>query len=180
MHNSHHTYWTPNPDPRVAPVLDGWPGDEGPADHRLEQGTMRVRNVITDTRVPFGEGARANGNPIFIFQVAGLCRAHLGQLHQILSPEQRAAIGRVDILMVPVDGGHTLGLQDMIGVVQWLKSGVVIPMHGFSGASLQKFLTRMQEEFDGVETGLTQMEFLIRKLPARATILVLEPRLLDD
>lgn len=180
MNNSHSTHWTPDRDPRIDHMLNGWPTHGKPADHRLDLGVMLVRNVTPDTRGPFGKGARADCSPIFIFQVAGLCRAHLGQLHQILSPEQYAAIGRVDILMVPVDGGHRLRLQDMIGVVQRLKSGVVIPMHGFSGASLPDFPTRMQEGFDGVETGLDQMEFPIRKRPARPTIPVPDPRLLDD
>ncbi len=111
MNNSHHTHWTPDPDPRIEHVLDGWPADGKPADHRLDLGSMLVRNVNTDTRGPFGEGALANGNSNFIFEVAGLCIAHLGHLHQIPSAEQYAAIGRVDILMVPVDGGYTLRLQ---------------------------------------------------------------------
>ncbi len=32
----------------------------------------------------------------------------------------------------------------MMGVVQRLKSSVVIPMHWFSGASLQEFLAEME------------------------------------
>ncbi len=180
MNNSHSTHWTPNPDPRITHVLDGWPGADGPADHRLELGSMLVRNVTTDTRGPFGEGARANGNSIFIFEAAGLCIAHLGHLHQIPSEEQYAAIGRVDILMVPVDGGYTLRLADMMGVVRRLKSSVVIPMHWFSGASLRVFLDEMSGEFEVVETGLNEMVFHRRNLPSRPTILVLEPRLLDD
>lgn len=180
MNNSHHTHWTPDPDPRIEHVLDGWPVDGAAADHRLDLGSMLVRNVTTDTRGPFGEGALANGNSIFVFEVAGLCIAHLGHLHQIPSAEQYAAIGRVDVLMVPVDGGYTLRLADMMGVVQRLKSSVVIPMHWFSGASLQEFLAEMQGEFEVVETGLNEMEFSIGELPSRPTILVLEPRLLDD
>lgn len=180
MNNSHSTHWTPDPDPRVPHVLDGWPGAEGPADHRLDLGSMLVRNVTTDTRGPFGEGARADGNSIFIFEAAGLCIAHLGHLHQIPSPAQYAAIGRVDILLVPVDGGYTLRLADMVGVVRRLKASVVIPMHWFSGASLRRFLDEMAGEFDVVETGLNEMVFDRRSLPAQPTILVLEPRLLDD
>ena len=83
-------------------------------------------------------------------------------------------------MAVPVDGGYTLRLEDMKGVVQRLKSSVVIPMHWFTGASLREFLTEMEGEFDVVETGLNQMDFSIRDLPSRPTILVLDPRLLDD
>ncbi|MBP9183010.1 MAG: MBL fold metallo-hydrolase [Fuscovulum sp.] len=181
MNNAHHTHWTAAPDPRIPHVLAGWPGADGqPADHRLDLGTMLVRNVTTDTRGPFGEGARRDGNSIFLFEAGGLCIGHLGHLHQIPSDAQYAAIGRVDILMVPVDGGYTLRLDDMKRVVQRLKSSVVIPMHWFSGASLGEFLAEMEGEFDVVETGLHQMDFSLRELPSRPTILVLEPRLLDD
>jgi Beta-lactamase superfamily domain len=178
MNNSHSTHWTAFPDARIPHALKGWPEAAVP-DHRLELDTMLVRNVTTDTRGPFGEGARANGNSIFIFEAGGLCIGHLGHLHQIPTDEQYAAIGRIDILMVPVDGGYTLRLEDMIGVVRRLKSSVVLPMHWFSGASLETFLAEMSGEFEVVETGLSQMDFGLRDLPSRPTILVLEPAWLD-
>ncbi|OYW49298.1 MAG: Zn-dependent hydrolase [Rhodobacterales bacterium 12-65-15] len=146
MNNAHSTHWTANPDPRIPQVLKGWPEGAVPAEHRLDLGSMLVRNVTTDTRGPFGEGARADGNSIFIFEVGGLCIGHLGHLHQIPSDEQYAAIGRLDVLMVPVDGGYTLRLEDMAGVVRRLRSSVVIPMHWFSEASLQAFLAEMAGE----------------------------------
>lgn len=179
MNNAHSSHWTSNPDLRIPHILQGWPEAGRPAEHRLDLGSMLVRNVTTDTRGPFGEGARADGNSIFVFEAAGLCIGHLGHLHQIPSPEQYAAIGRVDIVMVPVDGGYTMRVEDMVQVVQRLKSSVVIPMHWFSGASLAEFLVRMEGEFDVVETSLNQMEFSLHDLPARPTILVLDPRWIE-
>lgn len=179
MNNAHSSHWTVAPDPRIPHVLEGWPQAGRPADYRLDLGAMLVRNVTTDTRGPFGEGARADGNSIFIFELAGLCIGHLGHLHQIPSAEQYAAIGRLDIVMVPVDGGYTMRLADMVGVVRRLKSSVVIPMHWFSGASLVEFLKEMEGEFDVVETGLSEISFSMHDLPARPTILVLEPRWLE-
>jgi L-ascorbate metabolism protein UlaG (beta-lactamase superfamily) len=179
MNNAHSTHWTVNPDPRIPHVLKGWGEGAAPAEHRLDLGSMLVRNVTTDTRGPFGEGARADGNSIFIFEAAGLCIGHLGHLHQIPSDAQYAAIGRLDVLMVPVDGGYTLRLQDISGVVRRLRSSVVIPMHWFSQASLQAFLAEMSTEFTVVETGGAQISMSLDDLPSTPTVLVLEPAFLD-
>ena len=179
MNNAHSTHWTVNPDPRITHVLRGWSEDATPPDHQLDLGSMLVRNVTTDTRGPFGEGARADGNSIFIFEAAGLCIGHLGHLHQIPSDAQYAAIGRLDVLMVPVDGGFTMRLEDMAGVVRRLRSSVVIPMHWFSDASLQAFLAEMSAELSVVETGGAQISMALDNLPSTPTVLVLEPAFID-
>ncbi len=175
MNNAHSTHWTANPDPRIPHLLPGWPQDGLPAAYELDLGAMLVRNVTTDTRGPFGEGALANGNSIFVFEAGGLCIGHLGHLHQIPNDEQYAAIGRLDVVMVPVDGGYTLAIDDMVGIVKRLRASVVIPMHWFSGASLEVFKTRMEGEFDIVETGLSEMDFAQNELPGRPAILILDP-----
>ncbi|MBC7478450.1 MAG: MBL fold metallo-hydrolase, partial [Pseudorhodobacter sp.] len=97
MNNAHDTHFTDHPDPRIPLVLRGWPTNGVPAGHDLDLGDMRIRNVTTDLRGPFGEGARKDGNSIFIFEAAGLCIGHLSHLHQIPTPAQYAAIGRLDV-----------------------------------------------------------------------------------
>lgn len=179
MNNAHSTHWTAAPDPRIPHVLAGWGEGAAAADHRLDLGAMLVRNVTTDTRGPFGEGARRDGNSIFIFEAGGLCIGHLGHLHQIPSDEQYAAIGRLDVVMVPVDGGYTMRMQDMAGVVKRLRSSVVIPMHWFSQGSLDQFLAEMAAEFTVVETGGAQIALSLDDLPSQPTIMVLEPAYLD-
>lgn len=96
MNQAHDTHWTAAPEPRIAHVLRGWPEAGRPAEQRLDLGAMLVRNVTTDTRGPFGEGAMRDGNSIFIFAAGGLCIGHPGHLHRIPSEEQYAAIGRLD------------------------------------------------------------------------------------
>jgi L-ascorbate metabolism protein UlaG (beta-lactamase superfamily) len=118
---------------------------------------------------------RADGNSIFIFEVAGLCIGHLGHLHQVPSPAQYAMIGRLDVVMVPVDGGYTMSTANMADVVKRLRSSVVLPMHWFSGKSLDSFLAGMEGAFQVVRAGTSSLEVALSDLPSQPTILVLEP-----
>ena len=148
MNHAHGTHWTAAPDPRIPHVLRGWnPDGTGPAEHRLDLGERLVRNVPTDIRGAFGGPSEAYGNSIFVFEVEGLCIGHLGHLHHTPTPEQYAAIGRLDVVMAPVDGGLTLPLPDMIALLKHVRSAIVIPMHWFSMGSLQGFLAGMEGQF---------------------------------
>ncbi|WP_373050860.1 MBL fold metallo-hydrolase, partial [Thalassovita aquimarina] len=124
MNHAHDTHWTAAPDPAIPHVLQGWGHDHGKGiDHHVELADMVIRNVSTDIR-SFG-GVEPKGNSIFVFEVAGLCIGHLGHLHHEPDAAQYAALGRLDVVMAPVDGGLTLDLASMIRVLQRLKSSVV-------------------------------------------------------
>ncbi len=180
MNHAHGTHWTAAPDPRIPHVLPGWnPAGTGPAEHHLDLGEMLIRNVPTDIRGRFGGEQEAYGNSIFIFEVEGLCIGHLGHLHHMPTPEQFAAIGRLDVVMAPVDGGLTLPLPEMIAVLNRLRSLVVIPMHWFSLASLGTFTTGMSDVF---RVDLREERFIdvsMRTLPREPTVVVLQPGFLD-
>jgi L-ascorbate metabolism protein UlaG (beta-lactamase superfamily) len=178
MNNAHGTHWTAFPDPAIPHVLQGWATDGAAADHDLDLGEMLIRNIPTDIRS--GMGTRENGNSIFVFEAAGLCIGHLGHLHHEPTPAQYAMLGRVDVVMAPVDGGLTLDLPTMIRVLERLRARVVIPMHWFGPANLEAFLTGMEEAFvidrrDGQSLTLT-----LADLPDRPTVMVLTPALLSD
>lgn len=181
MNRAHSSHWTGNPDPRIPHVLRGWSDDpRAPAaDHQLDLGEMIVRNVPTDIRSAWGDGAERNGNSIFVFEVEGLCIGHLGHLHHEPDAMQYAALGRLDVVMAPVDGGLTLDLPTMITVLKRLRSSVVIPMHWFGESSLERFLGGMSDEFVVERTGGSSMEVSLRTLPPRPTVYVLEPAWLD-
>lgn len=180
MNHAHSSHWERFPDPAIPHVLRGWSDSFGqPADHDLEVGDLLVRNVSTDIRSAQG-GVEDNGNSIFIFEVEGLCIGHLGHLHHEPSDAQYAAIGRLDVLMVPVDGGMTLDTPSMVRVVERLKSSVVLPMHWFSGASLEWFLTETSDSFAIERRTTSDLTLSLRDLPARPTIIVLQPQTLTD
>ncbi len=179
MNNAHPTHWTPDPDPRIAHVLQGWGDATGPAVHELDLGEMLVRNVTTDIRPRISGAVREEENSIFIFEVAGLCIGHLGHLQQMPTDEDFASIGRLDVVMVPVDGGYTMPVADMAQVVSRLRSSVVLPMHWFSGASLEQFLRGMEGQFRVVRLDQPDIELSRDLLPSEPTIIVLEPAFLE-
>ncbi len=75
-------------------------------------------------------GTKRGPNTIFRFVLDGVRFCHLGDFGQpALRPEQRAAIGEIDVLFVPVGGGPTIGGADAAALVRELSPKVVVPMH---------------------------------------------------
>ncbi|KUF08807.1 MBL fold metallo-hydrolase [Pseudoponticoccus marisrubri] len=180
MNHAHDTHWTDAIDPAIPHVLRGWGEEFGAGiDHHLDLGEMLVRNVSTDIRSAFG-GREDKGNSIFVFEVEGLCIGHLGHLHHEPTDAQYAALGRIDVLMVPVDGGYTLPFDTMLRVVERLKSSIVIPMHWFSGFALERFLADIGESFAVERRNGPDLVVSLRDLPPRPTVIVLQPEWLTD
>jgi len=145
MNRAHDTHFSEYPNPAIPHVLRGWTATGGPARHDLQVQDVRVRNVPTNIRDWSGGTAR-HGNSIFIFEVGSLCIAHLGHLHHTLNQQQLDEMGRVDVVLVPVDGNLTLDLEGMMDVLKALKAPLMIPMHYFSLFTLQRFLDRARGE----------------------------------
>jgi L-ascorbate metabolism protein UlaG (beta-lactamase superfamily) len=168
-HSSHHTL---TPDPAIKHVLHGWGDDGGPADHDLVVGDTYIRNVTTDIRASGGT-MEPDGNSIFIFEVAGLCIGHLGHLHHELDDTDYAEIGRLDILMVPVDGGLTMGAESMSRVVTLLRSALILPMHR-RGPPVTNFLQMFGDGFDKSFAAEASVAVSVRSLPRKPLIYILQ------
>jgi L-ascorbate metabolism protein UlaG (beta-lactamase superfamily) len=172
MNHAHSTHYTDRPDPAIKYVLRGWAADEKPAEHDVTYQDVRVRNVPTNIR-DWGGGTQRHGNSIFIFEVAQLCIAHLGHLHHTLTQRQLNDIGRVDVVLAPVDGSYTLDLEGMVEVLHALKAPLTVPMHYFGVYTLNRFLDRMKQEWE-VDMGETPSLVLSKAiLPAKPKVLVL-------
>ena len=172
MNHAHTTHYTNAPDPGIRFVLRGWNDDGSQAAHDMSFQDVRVRNVPTNIR-DWAGGTERHGNSIFLFEVAQLCIAHLGHLHHTLTKQQLDDIGRLDVVLAPVDGTYTLDLDGMMEVLQALKAPLTIPMHYFSAFTLQRFLDRAKADWE-VSINETPSILLSRaNLPKHPKVLVL-------
>ena len=175
MNHAHTTHYTDRPEPGIKHVLRGWAGDERPARIDIQEKDVRVRNVPTNIRTWSG-GTERHGNSIFVFEIANLCIAHLGHLHHTLTQAQLDEIGRVDVVMVPVDGSYTLDLDGMIEVLKALKAPLMIPMHYFSSVTLDRFLSRIRQDWDVEVSDVPSMVVSKTTLPQKPKLQVLPGR----
>lgn len=175
MNLAHDTHFTMFPDPSIRHVLRGWSATGGAAEHDVRLADVRVRNVPTNIR-DFAGGTREYGNSIFVFEMGGLCIAHLGHLHHTLTVQQLGQIGQMDVLLVPVDGSFTLDLEGMVEVLQTLKARLIIPMHYFSRWTLDRFIERVQKSFEVVRAESPVAVVSRETLPQHQRVLVLPGR----
>jgi L-ascorbate metabolism protein UlaG (beta-lactamase superfamily) len=173
MNKAHSTHYTLTPGPGIAHVLHGWSEEGMPADHDLVVGDAYIRNVTTDIRAGYGGAMEPDGNSIFIFEVAGLCIGHLGHLHHELDESDYADIGRLDVVMVPVDGGLTMGAESMVRVVSRLRSSLILPMHR-RGPPVETFLDLFGPGFARTFSDSATVNVSLRTLPKTPLIMVLQ------
>ncbi len=75
-------------------------------------------------------GTERGPNTIFVFELDGVRVAHFGDFGQSeLRPEQATAIGQVDLLILPVGGGPTIGAEGAAAIIERLTPRWVVPMH---------------------------------------------------
>lgn len=75
-------------------------------------------------------GTQRGPNTIFVFELDGLRICHFGDFGQSeLRAEQAQAIGAVDLLVLPVGGGPTIGAEQGAAIVARLAPRWVVPMH---------------------------------------------------
>jgi L-ascorbate metabolism protein UlaG (beta-lactamase superfamily) len=176
MNLAHDTHHSLSPNPKIKYVIKGW-NDTDPTKPAIVDKTIedvRIRNIPTNIRT-WGSDTIRFGNSIFVFEIAGLCVAHLGHLHHTLTVQHLAQIGQMDVVLVPVDGSYTLDLPGTMEVLKALKAPLIIPMHYFSEFTLGRFMEEAKKRFE-VERLQTSEYMLSRdKLPSKQKVVVLAP-----
>jgi L-ascorbate metabolism protein UlaG (beta-lactamase superfamily) len=75
-------------------------------------------------------GTRRGPNAIYRLALDGLAVCHMGDFGQpALREEQRAALGEIDVLFVPVGGGPTIDPGQAVAVTRELGARWIVPMH---------------------------------------------------
>jgi len=96
-------------------------------------GKHRPADDVRLTAIPTwhdGEkGTRRGDNLIFVYEVEGLRIVHCGDLGHIPDAAQSKAIGKPDVLLIPVGGYYTIDPQQAVSVMKLLKPTLTIPMH---------------------------------------------------
>ncbi len=75
------------------------------------------------------KGEERGKNTVYVYEADGLRFAHLGDLGHTLSEEMIDKIADIDVLMIPVGGGFTIGPKEASEVVSKIEPYFVIPMH---------------------------------------------------
>jgi L-ascorbate metabolism protein UlaG (beta-lactamase superfamily) len=131
-----------------------------------------VWNVPTNARAWGGGETRINGNSIFIYAIGDLCIAHLGHLHHRLTKDHLDDLGRIDVVMVPIDGSFTMGQPLMVDVIQQLQPKVVLPMHYWGRYQLERFMGLMAPlEPDFVIPDTQVVDLVKEQLPEKLTVM---------
>jgi L-ascorbate metabolism protein UlaG (beta-lactamase superfamily) len=132
LHNDHNQVEILEPPPKESDVYRGVvepkPGKQEWKSVNEKRGQITIRNIGTFHDAV--NGMQRGKNSIWIVEADGLVFCHLGDLGHELTPEQVKAIGKVDVLMVPIGGIYTLNGEQAKKVVDQIKPRLyILPMH---------------------------------------------------
>jgi L-ascorbate metabolism protein UlaG (beta-lactamase superfamily) len=165
----------------------------GHADHNNVSSLPGKPQVLTGSGVKTAEGVQFRGiatyhdgsqgkergaNTAFCFSIDEIKLCHLGDLGHRLSQEQRAEIGSVDVLFIPIGGIFTIDAK-MAGIVSDdLKPKVIMPMHYKTARCVWPLNTIddfVVDKQNVKKLDLSEIEFKAGQLPEVTEIVVLQP-----
>ncbi|MDQ6772732.1 MAG: MBL fold metallo-hydrolase [Candidatus Dormibacteraeota bacterium] len=118
---------------------------EGPGEYEASGVTVLGLSTFHDR----DQGASHGRNTIYVIDLDDVRVCHLGDLGHALDDETLDRLGNIDVLLVPVGGGHALDAVHAAEVVRQVEPRVVVPMHFAHPAvkvelgSLDRFLKEM-------------------------------------
>jgi len=89
-------------------------------------------------------GKKSNENSIFVFGASGLCLAHVGNLHHILTKRQKFRLENVYVLFLPIGGFATVSHEEALKIIEQITPKIIIPMHYHYPGSRERFAILME------------------------------------
>ena len=114
---------------------------------------------------------------VYVFDYDGVTIAHLGDLQAVLTRKEVDALGKVDVLLVPVGGRDGLTPAKAAEVVNLIEPGIVIPMLYQTPAEkmdlgeLDGFLKQMG--INEQPEALDSLKLIKRDIPEETRVMVL-------
>jgi L-ascorbate metabolism protein UlaG (beta-lactamase superfamily) len=159
--------------------------------HRVAGEPRVVRSAVDvvteDVRIYGFEDSHASPdeipNTIFVLESGGVRVCHLGDNRPDVSRETVEAIGRVDVLIVPVDdSSHLHRFWEVQQLIETFEPRVVVPVHYFiagvtePGSTLLSPDTWLGTQDDVRHIHAPDVEISVDALPAQRQVWVLRPR----
>lgn len=125
------------------------------------------------------EGKKLGKNNIYLLEFEGLALCHLGDLGHPLSASQAKALGKIDVLFVPVGGGSTIDAAVATAIAQQLKARVVIPMHHATEFTpklgpVSAFLKQFGATDEAATASRPRLSVTTASLPEKAQVAILD------
>ncbi len=154
----------------------------GHSDHNYAEGVTLTgkapafRVETLDTWHDEKKGALRGPNTIHVVEAEGRRVAHLGDLGHELTAEQLAALGKIDVLLIPVGGFFTIDADTANRVAAAIGASVVIPMHyrgagfGYGKISPVEDFLAPRGDVKRLETNVVELDALptpVTAVPAR-------------
>jgi L-ascorbate metabolism protein UlaG (beta-lactamase superfamily) len=107
----------------------------------------------------------------FVYEIGGLCIAHLGDVAEALTPSQLRRLGKIHVAMVPIGGTFAVGPDGARRLVGQIRPHIAIPMHYWDEESLLRRFLRGARRVKKLERG--PLYVTKRKLPPPTLIVVM-------
>ncbi len=123
------------------------------------------------------KGKQRGPNVIFSFDVDGVNVCHLGDLGHQLSSSEINALGKVDVLLIPIGGVFTIDYKGAGTLCEAIKPRIVMPMHFKTAAcSWLEFTAEdfIKDKKSVSKTGKTEIELDAERLPSEMQVVVLD------
>lgn len=119
-------------------------------------------------------GSLRGENIVHVLEYNGVKIAHFGDIGHVLTEQQAAEIGDIDVALVPIGGTYTVLADEAKTICQQVNAKIVIPMHyrcGSLGYDVLETTERFEKLFDNIEHYNTDEFIVPEEFTQKAVIL---------